>query len=56
MTFQDLRRAVALVDVEVDNQHPRFRVNTRVQCCDGEIIINRVAGAVRFMRVVRATP
>ena len=53
--LQDLRRAVALVDVEVDDEHPRLRVNTRVQGCDGEVVVNCIAGAVRFVGVVRPT-
>ena len=53
MLCQDLRRAVALVHVEVHDEHPRFRINTRVQCRHREIIINCVAGTVRFVGVVR---
>ena len=55
MILQDLRRAVALVDVEVDDQHPRLRVDARVQGCDREVVVNRIAGAVRCVRVVRAS-
>ena len=56
MTLQDLRRAVALVDVEVDDQHPRLRVDARVQGRHREVVVKSVARAVRAMRVVRAAP
>ena len=55
MIFQDLRRAVALVHIQVDDEHPRRRVDARVQGRHREVVVNRVAGAVRAMRVVRAT-
>ena len=56
MTLQNLRRAVALVHVQVDDQHPRLRVDARVQGRHREVVVNCIAGAVRAMRVVRASP
>ena len=56
MILQDLRRAVALVHIQVDDEHPRLRVDARVQRRDGEVIVNCIAGTVRFVRVVRASP
>ena len=53
MTFQDLRRAVALVHIQVDDQHPRLRVDARVQRRHREVVVNCVAGAVRAVGVVR---
>ena len=55
MILQDLRRAVALVDVEVDDQHPRLRVDARVQGCDREVVVNRIAGAVRAVGMMSTT-
>ena len=52
--LQDLRRAVALVHIQVDDEHPRLRVDTRVECRHREVVVDRVAGAVRFVGVVRA--
>ena len=55
MTLQDLRRAVALVHVQVDDQHPRLRVDARVQGRHREVIINCVAGAVRAVGMMSTT-
>ena len=55
MTLQNLRRAVALVHIQVDDEHPRLRVDARVQRRDGEVVVNCIAGAVRLVGVVRAS-
>ena len=57
MTCQDLRRAVALVHIQVDDQHSRFRTPCAlVECRHREVIINCIAGTVRLVGVVRASP
>ena len=55
MTLQNLRRAVALVHVQVDDQHPRLRVDARVQGRDGEVVVNCVARAVRAVGMMSTT-
>ena len=54
--FQDLRRAVALVHVQVDDEHPRLRVDARVQGRHREVVVNCISRTVICMSVVRAPP
>ena len=54
--FQDLRRAVALVHVQVDDEHPRIIITcTFVERRHREVVVNRVAGAVRAVGVMGAS-
>ena len=55
VAYQEALAAASVKHIQIDDEHPRFRINTRVQGCDGQIIIDRISGAVRFVGVVRAS-